>query len=88
MDKFSFSSKFDSQQEEVITKDQKTVFQVFFLNLKYLSGVTTLMTTKFISYEHLFNEDFLKFDETFVNKIEFKLHVYGKRQTANGKRQI
>ena len=84
MNKFSFSSNFDSQQEEVITKDQKTVFQVFFFNLTYLSGVTTLMPTKLISYQHLFNEDFLQYDETFVNKIESSNFTY----TANGKRQI
>ena len=84
MDKFSFSSKFHSQQEELITKDQKTVFQFFFFNLKYLSGVTTLMPTRLIGYEHLFNQDFLKFDETFVNKIESSNFTY----TANGKRLI
>ena len=83
MNKFSFSSNFDSQQEEVITKDQKTVFQVFF-NLTYLSGVTTLMPIKLISYQHFFNEDFLQYDETFVNKIESSNVAY----TANGKRQI
>ena len=39
------------------------------------------MPTKLISYEHLFNEDFLQFDETFCEQNrEFKLHVYGKRQ--------
>ena len=37
-----------------------------------------------IRYEHLFNEDFLQFDETFVNKIESSNFTY----TANGKRQI
>ena len=87
MDKFFFSSKFDSHQEEVITKDQKTVFHsffFFFVNLTYLSGVTTLMPTKLISYEHLFNEDFLQFDETFMNKIESSNFTY----TANGKRLI
>ena len=28
------------------------------------------MPTKLISYQHFFNEDFLQYDETFVNKIE------------------
>ena len=39
------------------------------------------MPTKLISYEHLFNEDFHKFDETFVNKIESSNFTY----TANGR---
>ena len=42
------------------------------------------MPTKSIRYEHLFNEDFLQFDETFVNKIESSNFTY----TANGKRWI
>ena len=42
------------------------------------------MPTKLISYQHLFNEDFLQYDETFVNKIESSNFAY----TANGKRQI
>ena len=41
------------------------------------------MPTRLIGYEHLFNQDFLKFDETFVNKIESSNFTY----TANGKRQ-
>ena len=57
-------------------------FSFFFSNLTYLSGVTTLMPTKLIRYEHLFNEDFLQFDETFVNKIESSNFTY----TASGKR--
>ena len=39
------------------------------------------MPTKLISYEHLFNEGFLQFDETFVNKIESSNFTY----TANGR---
>ena len=42
------------------------------------------MPTRLIGYEHLFNQDFLKFDETFVNKIESSNFTY----TANGKRLI
>ena len=42
------------------------------------------MPTKSIRYELLFNEDFLQFDETFVNKIESSNFTY----TANGKRWI
>ena len=42
------------------------------------------MPTKSISYQHLFNEDFLQYDETFVNNIEISNFTY----TANGNRQI
>ena len=42
------------------------------------------MPTRLIGYEHLFNQDFLKFDETFVNKIESSNFTY----TANGRFQL
>ena len=41
-------------------------------------------TCKLIGYEHLFNEDGLQFDETFLDKIESSNFTYA----ANGKRQI
>ena len=40
------------------------------------------MPTTLISYEHLFNEDFVQFDETFLDKIESSNFTY----TANDKR--